>query len=129
MIFDAVDDFSTVSNSETTTWSYRFSTDDTRDGSYALLTDVGDDYPFWSPPTPYWNADGVTPGIGANQSGVPITFVGNADTFFWPNDTVWMHPGPSGLAVLSWLSPSDGVFDISFSFGDMDPERCQLRIW
>ena len=122
IVFDAVDDFSTLINSEISTWSYRSSADDTRDGAYSLLTTVSDSYPFWDQPTPFWNNAGVPiPGIGANQSGAPLKFVANSSTFYWPDETIWMHPYEFGLAVLSWRSPSDGVFDISYSFADMDP--------
>ena len=122
IVFDAFDDFSTVINSEASTWSYRSSADDLRDGNYSLLTTVSDSYPLWDQPTPFWNNAGVPiPGIGANESGAPLKFVANSSTFYWPDKSIWMHPYEFGLAVLSWRSPSDGVFDISFSFTDMDP--------
>ena len=121
-VFDAVTDFSTVTNTETSTWSYRSSSDETRDGVYSLLTGVSDGYPFWDQVTPFWNNAGVpVPGIGANQSGAHLKFVGNSSTFYWPDKTIWMHPSDSGMTVLSWLSAADGVFNISFSFADMDP--------
>ena len=38
LIFSAVDDFSLTTNTESSTWSYRFSDDLARDGSYQLET-------------------------------------------------------------------------------------------
>lgn len=42
IIYAVVDDFSTTTNSDTSTWSYRFSNDLARDGVYPLLTTFDD---------------------------------------------------------------------------------------
>lgn len=121
VVFDAVDDFSTTTNTETSTWSYRRETNLTRDGSYALLPNFVDasawipDTGIWSPfLTPFFN-----PGIGVNDTGSPISVSVNPWT--WPDETIWMHPNPNELIVVTWLSPITGTVDIDFEFSDMDP--------
>ncbi len=124
LIFSAVDDFSLTTNTESSTWSYRFSNDLVRDGAYQLQTSFSQLEPLWNPPTQYWNdgnsifVNGAV--VGVNSSGSSITWIGNAATFLWPDNTIWMHPG-SGLVVMSWLSPLDTGVNIDFTFGDMDP--------
>ena len=124
LIFSAMDDFSLTTNTESSTWSYRFSDDLARDGSYQLQASFSQFESLWNPATQYWNdgrsifGDGAV--VGVNNSGISITWIGNAATFLWPNNTIWMHLG-SGLVVMSWLSPLNTFVDIDFTFGDMDP--------
>jgi hypothetical protein len=121
---NAVADFSNTTNTDTSTWSYRYSpTDVNRDGNYDLLTVHSDTRPYWNPPTPYWGpAPGGIPGVGVNRSGSPIPNASDLPQFTWPDGTIWMHP-PAGntLAVVSWLSPLSGLVDIGFTFSDLDP--------
>ncbi|MEE8169530.1 MAG: hypothetical protein V3T70_03190 [Phycisphaerae bacterium] len=120
-IFDAVADFSDSVNSSSSTWSYRFSQDLVRDGSYALIG--GPSGALWVPGTILWNAGGFR-WIAVNRTGVSVNAVTVAP-FPWPNDTILMHPGGNetgnlGLVVLSWLAPSDGIADLSFTLTDLD---------
>ena len=134
VLYDAVSEFSTTVNSESSRWSYRETSGDlTRDGSYDLLPNFDDPLssgqPFWLPGTPYWNSTGFTGGarIGVNQSGGSIArnpFF--AVSIFWPNNTIWLHPwglsaADKSLAVVSWLSPGPGFVEVEFSIADIDP--------
>lgn len=122
--YDAVTDFSSSTNTKTSTWSYRFATDTIRDGSYSLLPTYGPLVPQFSPPQSAWAVAGNIPFIGVNQTGSDATFIPGPGSgpFTWPNNTMLVHPGANpGLVVLSWLSPSTGFFDINFSFTDRDP--------
>jgi hypothetical protein len=128
-MFSAVDDFSNTTNTEKTVWSYRFANDQLRDDSYALLTTNSDPLPVWNPPTPFWHTGtGDVPGVGVNRSGAPIPINGSP-VFSWPDETVWMHPGNSGLAVVSRSSPTSTAVDVQFSFSDMDPNGGNGVLW
>lgn len=122
--FSAVADFSNATNTQTSPWSYRFSSDLNRDGSYDLLTANSDPRPQWNPATPYWNLNNplrdFLPSVGVNRSGVAIPNAPPNLPFTWPNNTVWMHTDNGGLVVVSWLSPTSGAVDLVFSFADID---------
>ena len=121
--YDAVADFSTTSNTASSTWSYRVSTSAAHDGNYQLLPTYGVFAGFTGPPagTSGWNVAGV-PAIGVNTSGSDQYFVGFGPgaQFTWPAGTMFMHPGPTALAVVSWLAPTAASLSISFRFSDLD---------
>ena len=128
-IFDVVDDFSTTTNSETSQWSYRYSTDLVRDGDYTLLPNFSDPQlgslfsgSFWDNSQNYWNLSGpAVPAIGVNDTGGDILVNPQFPPITWTDQTIWMHPNFTGFTVVSWLSPSAGTVDIDFKFFDMDP--------
>lgn len=130
VIYDAVDEFSNSTNSETSTWSYRSSGDAVRDGNYSRLT-VHSDQGLWSPATSQWrDAAGSYPGVAVNRSGGEADWVGNASGFSWPDQTIWMHPPESsGFVILSWLSPQAGVVTVNFSLRDIDPNGGDGVVW
>jgi PEP-CTERM motif len=122
-VYDAVADFSTTVNTASSTWSYRTSTSAVRDGNYPLFPAFGVFAGFTGPPagTSGWRAAGV-PAIGVNTTGADqfFTSFGPGAQFTWPAGSMYMHPGGSTLAVVSWLSPSPAILSISFRFADMD---------
>lgn len=117
--YNAVAEFSTTDNTDTSRWSYRYTTDKVRDGDYELLTSFSDPGSLWNPATSYWNNGGGAPAIGVNNTGGNIAKAGSP-TFNWPDQTIWMNPGSGGFVVVSWLAPVDAVVDIDFMFYDMD---------
>lgn len=120
IIYDATADFSTAANPNGV-WSYHFSDDTVRDGSYDLFTEV--DPAGGSPGGPgigslLWHADA---GVATGQrpfAGINTTSPGSSS---WALNELALHPGQSGggggdgLAVLSWTSPVTGTADVSFS--------------
>ena len=122
--YDAVTDFSSSTNTDTSTWSYRYQTGTVRDGIYPLLPMFTAAVGMWSPMNPgAWTLEGTIPEIGVNQTGSDATFVPGPGSgpFTWPKNTMSVHPGPAELVVLSFLSPSTSFFNIDFSFSDLDP--------
>jgi len=123
-IHSAVDDFSTTTNTETSTSSYRFrNVNNSRVGTYDLLTTFSNQG-NWTPVTEQWNRNageqfGI-PAVAVNKTGGDISWTGNNSGFEWPTDTIWMHPKSNGLVVVSWLSPFSGTVDIEFLFKDID---------
>ncbi len=121
-VWSAVDDFSTTTNTVASTWSYRAANDVVRDGDYQLIPTFGESFSAWDPSTSFWHHPSTYPTVGVNNSGNPINWIGTASPFVWPDGTIWMHPSNTpGLAVVSWLSPSDMTVDVDFTFADMDP--------
>src|ERR1700704_543007 len=115
--YDAVADFSRLTNTDTSTWSYRYQTGTVRDGIYLLLPIFTDAAGTWSPTNPgAWTLAGTIPEIGVNQTGSDATFVPGPGSgpFTWPNNTMSVHPGPAELVVLSFLSPASSFYDINF---------------
>src|SRR5262245_51353118 len=112
--FSAVADFSTTTNSDASTWSYRGQTGSlVRDGAYDLLTVFGNPQNPWPPDHKFWS-DGLfhAPAVGVNQTGSPLLlFGGNVQ---WPDATIWMNPLNNSLTVVSWLSPS--AMDLTIDF-------------
>ncbi len=116
-------DCTSVDNSESSTWSYRRQAGLTRDGTYDLLPHFVIDPVNWEPDVGIWRPSpslGANPGIGVNHTGTTVTFTLNASTFFWPQDTIWLHPNPNELIVVSWLSAISSLVDIEFEVSDMD---------
>ena len=122
-VYDAVSDFSGTSNSQTDTWSYRTSTSLAHDGNYTLLPGFGAFAGFTGPAagTAGWSA-GFVPAIGVNRSGADQYFTGFGPgaQFTWPAGTLFLHPGSSTLALVSWLSPGAFSLNIAFQFSDLD---------
>ena len=123
-VWDSFQDFNTHTNSETSTWSYRYDNHDpsVRQAAPTLHTDFG---PHWSgnyspgPDNYSWNSRTTfgmdNPGMVVNDTGVVQTFF---DTTL-PADTLWSSPfavGSGGMAVLSFLAPVDGGYNIEYSF-------------
>src|SRR3984893_12322073 len=124
--YDAVADFSRLTNTDTSTWSYRYQTGTVRDGIYPLLPMFTAAVGMWSPMNPgAWTLEGTIPEIGVIQTGSDATFVPGPGSgpFTWPKNTMSVHPGPgpADLVVLSFLSPSTSFFNIDFSFSHLDP--------
>ncbi len=126
-VFSAVNDFSTTSNTSTDSWSYRYKTNGTRNGNYPLLSQFNasnSSPPGFSPgPVPgAWDAGfWVAPSVGVNSTGFDQTGIFPNGGVFWPDGTMLVHPADCGLVVVSWLSQSDAIVDIDFSFDDADP--------
>lgn len=122
-IYDAVNDFSGTSNTETDTWSYRTSTSLAHDGNYTLLPGYRVFAGFTGSPadTSGWST-GFVPAIGVNRSSSDQFFVGFGPgaQFTWPAGALYLHPGSSTLALVSWLSPGAFSLDIAFQFSDLD---------
>lgn len=122
-VYDAVNDFSTSSNTSTDTWSYRTSTSLAHDGNYTLLPSFQAFGGFTgaAADTAGWTA-GSVPAIGINRSGADQYFTGFGPgaQFTWPAGSLFMHPGSASLAIVSWLSPGAYSLDIVFQFNDLD---------
>ncbi|MBX7165877.1 MAG: PEP-CTERM sorting domain-containing protein [Pirellulales bacterium] len=128
-VYDAVADFSTTENTDTSRWSYRYQTGLDRNGVYPLLTAFAPTFGF-SPTNPdAWlvAAESPIPVVGVNQTGGDLTYLagdpGFPYPFTWPQGAMLVHPGPfdPGLVVVSWLSPVNAHLLIDFSFSDLDP--------
>jgi hypothetical protein len=130
--YDAVADFSRLTNTDTSTWSYRYQTGTVRDGIYLLLPTFTDAAGTWSPTNPgAWTLAGTIPEIGVNQTGSDAHFIPGPGSgpFTWPNNTMSVHPGSGDLVVLSWLSPASSLLDINFSFSSLDPNGGNGIAW
>jgi hypothetical protein len=119
--YSAVDDFDSAFNGIANTWSYRWQEEVVRDGNYLLLPTFSADPVRWNPSIPLWTNGTNIPWVGVNVTGDAATWIGNANAFSWPDHTTTLHPGASRLVVVSWQSPVDGIYDVYFSFADMDP--------
>lgn len=118
--YDAVTDFSLTTNSETSDWSYRFSSDLNRDGSYSLFASVNSIAdPFPTKPS-VWNddGDGAPAYLGVNLTGATQMSGSSARRFTWNANEMMLHPRVGGLTILSWLSPLEGTATIDYSFTD-----------
>ncbi len=117
--WNAVTDFSTTTNTNTSTWSYRSAAGTVRDGNYSLLSTFGPSSGY-SPTNPgLWSVGGGLPAIGVNQTGSDVNYTAGPG-FTWANNTMLVHPGNLNLVVLSWLSPITGNVSLSYSFADID---------
>jgi hypothetical protein len=117
IIYNATTDFATGSNPNGV-WSYHFSNDTLRDGTYALLTEVD---PLGGGPgggSLVWHADSGVATAQRPFAGVNTTSLGGSS---WQINELAIHPGQSagglgsGLAVLSWTSPFTGTVDVDYS--------------
>ena len=117
LISEATSEFSTASNPNGV-WSYHFSNDTVRDGTYSLLTEVD---PLNGGPAGgslVWHADAGVPLAQRPFAGVNTTTPGASS---WALGELAIHPGKSGggsgasMAILSWTNPFTGTADIDFS--------------
>jgi len=115
-VFDAVADFSSATNADSSVWSYRYQNDLTRGGHYALLPAYGQDViETWTPTDPdAWRVQSYLPAIGVNRTGADVTIIGTGLT--WPAGTMLAHPGSGQLVILTWTAPSEARATINFSF-------------
>jgi hypothetical protein len=136
-VYDAAKQFSKVSNTSTSTWSYRFNTTDVRDGNYTLLPNVVVDSKDWTTKrngktvkvkASLWES-GAFPEVTANQSKQTYTANFGFGVVTWPAHTVYMHPDTTGDDVLSFLAPKRGKLNIAYSFTDIDPYGGNGILW
>ncbi len=115
-VFDAVADFSSTTNTDSSVWSYRYQIGLTRGGHYALLPAYGHDViETWTPTDPdAWRVQSYLPAIGVNRTTSDDSIVGTGLT--WPRGAMLVHPNYDGLVVLTWRSPSAAVVTVEFSF-------------
>ncbi len=122
-VYNAVTDFSSTSNTDSDTWSYRTSTSLAHNGSYTLLPAyrVFAGFTGSAADTSGWST-GFVPAIGVNRSSSDQYFIGFGPgaQFTWPAGSLYLHPGSNSLAVVSWLSTGDFSLDIAFQFSDLD---------
>lgn len=119
-VHDAVADFSTTTNTETSLWSYRIAA---TSGPDVLLPNFGPFAGFTGPAdgTAGWAVSGV-PAVGLNTTGMDQTFIqfGASAYFTWPAGALYLHPGPGTVVLVSWRSPTAALLSISAQFADMD---------
>lgn len=108
-VYNFENDFSITTNTDSSTWSYRWSDGFTRDGNYALLQFAHSELGW--PYIPTWQR--LT-----NDS---YPFIGVSDL----DGQSMIHPlgSPDGsaFAVVSWLSPFSGTVNIGLRITDLDP--------
>jgi hypothetical protein len=121
-IFALPSEFSKTVNTETSTWSYRYRPDTSRNGNYLLLPTYGPSAGSWTPTNPSsWNTGvGGLPEIGVNQTSgtVANNTTTPADTFTLTSGTFWMRPGTGQIAVISWLFPFTEPMNLSIDEQD-----------
>ena len=124
-IFDAVAEFSATSNTETQTWSYRYSESGLRDGAYTLLPEVI--------PVDVWQTDNGTavtlsvwynpdlgyPAISANRTNARLHRDYCCGNVYLAPRSIFVDPGTQ-VAVLSFLAPIGGQTTVTYSFTDID---------
>jgi hypothetical protein len=115
-VFDAVADFSSTTNADSSVWSYRYQNGLTRNGNYSLLPAYGSDViETWTPTDPdAWRVQSYLPAIGVNRTGADVTIIGTGLT--WPAGAMLVHPGSGQLVILTWTAPSEATAAIDFSF-------------
>jgi hypothetical protein len=131
MIYSAVADFSTTSNTHKDTWAYLYKNDAVRDGNYQRIEPLEPELrlscagkPIQAIPGPNpaaWQLHGGTPWVSVNAAGTDQTLHEWGRTIIWPQGTMFVHPGEGGLVVVRWTSPVDAVVDIFFAFADGYP--------
>ncbi|MEM7476506.1 MAG: hypothetical protein AAF483_16080 [Planctomycetota bacterium] len=114
IIYDPATQFATTENPNGV-WSYHFSNDVIRDGSYNLMPEVA---PIIGNGSLAWHAD-----AGAATSQRPFVAVNTgANIGTWTAGDLAVHPGQSAggvgdsLAVLSWTSPYTTTADLDYQF-------------
>jgi hypothetical protein len=145
-VFNLADDFSTATNSDTTTWSFRYQAngpldsnnipDNTyRNGTYTLMTgdtnfqgNIG--LNGWANQTPSGErlqiGDGYTPQMVQNVTG---TNYGGGGTLIWPANSVSMYLENSTLTVISWLAPRSGTVNVTYDFVEEWPGNGDQMAW
>ena len=123
--YNAVAQYSAVSNTDTQHWSYRYSTG-ARDGNYALLPLASTDAADWqndggtTVPLDYWSNPGFNyPLISANTTRKRLhRDYGYGNVYLAPK-SLFIDPGYQ-VAVVSFLSPKRGTATVTYSFTDID---------
>ena len=121
--FDFERDFSTVQNSETSTWSYRYQTRENnttlRDGNYALLPNLTTGAGTMLGMNGWYDA--------ASPYLLPLVVKNLGNTIAWDGWTQWtppgmstVHPDDGQIVVVSWLAPSSGSVQVEFQFTDLN---------
>jgi hypothetical protein len=125
-LFDAVPMFSKDTNTQRARWSYRYNDTGARDGNYTLLPEVNSST-VWhtkagTPVTTYsWTTSSSYPVINANQSRQVLITDNGFGPLKWPGRSIFMHPAPAGLTVLTFRAPRAGTVTVTYSFTDIDP--------
>ena len=119
---DAVAGYSLAGANPNGVWTYRHANDVVRDGVYALLPNFVPNRALFlpSPPGAAMHYDDTFHGIAKCPAGCTLSALS-----FVPiaGDELWMHPGgntPLGLTVVQFTAPTAGLYDIAFSFKDID---------
>ena len=113
VVYDATADFTLTSN-PSGTWSYLYSNDTVRDGSYSLFTEID---PLSGQGSLVWHADAGVSTAGRPYAGINTTTVLGS----WQVGELALHPGRSGnasgdgLAILTWTSPVTGTVNVNYS--------------
>jgi len=113
VVYDATADFTLTSN-PAGTWSYLYSNDTVRDGSYSLFTEID---PLSGQGSLVWHADAGVSTAGRPYAGINTTTVLGS----WQVGELALHPGRSGLAsgdglaILTWTSPVTGTVNVNYS--------------
>jgi hypothetical protein len=123
--YNAVAQYSAVSNTDTQHWSYRYSTG-ARDGNYALLPLASTDTRWQTDggataPLDFWSNPGFNyPLISANTTRKRLhrDYNGFGNVYLAPN-LLFIDPGYQ-IAVISFLSPRRGTATVTYSFTDID---------
>jgi hypothetical protein len=131
--YNAADQFSTTTNTDTSRWSYRYNTTGTRDGNYMLLpynvpTGSATWYDWGKPillPPWFSESDASScPCIYANQFSIPLIVNLGFGPIVLPARSIGEHPSTTstvGDTVLSFLAPKAGTVAVTYSFTDIDP--------
>jgi hypothetical protein len=131
--YNAADQFSSTTNTDTSRWSYRYNTTGTRDGNYMLLTYVEEagnvDWSYWGKliALPGWFSQPTAafcPYITANQFSMPLEVNFGAGPIIVPARSIIGHPSTTsdvGDTVVSFLVPKAGTVTVTYSFTDIDP--------
>jgi len=119
---EAAADFDNMVNSDSSTWSYRYSDDTSLDGVYPLMPSFGDIHFNLSPintPIQVWQTgNGGNPSYaGVNDTSYTLTYAGVT----LPPGALDVHPPGGGLVVVSWLSDGNHVVDVQASISSLDP--------
>jgi hypothetical protein len=120
VVYNFENDFSTTTNVDTSTWSFRYGTVNNRDGIYNLLPYFFNDNRGLNGPWSRWlssNDSNSLPFVGKNTSGQTLS----SGSFSCPVNQSNLHPTASSFVVVSWLAPSTGTLSsLRFLFSDLD---------
>jgi hypothetical protein len=130
--YNAADQFSTTTNTDTSRWSYRYNTTGTRDGNYMLLpynVSTGATWYDWGkgillPPWFSQSDSSNGPCIYANQLSIPLISNFGFGPIVLPARSIGANPSTTsdvGDTVLSFLVPKAGTVTVTYSFTDIDP--------
>jgi len=111
--YNAVTDFSTTVNSESSTWSYRSKVGEGIDAiggkanaNFSLLTSYGPANGNWTVnPNAWSNGSASRPYVGLNKTGQTVSNSTASDNFSLANGTFFLRPAAGSPAVLCWAYP------------------------